>query len=176
MGEIRSTLDIVMEKTSGLTLSDEEKRSVKKTEIEGKVKGLLQKYSDHVISIEKLKREIDDLDKGRENIKEILLRLCAARIKPETDNTSIIDLLSYVAGLDPTPLETMLQGLHQDLAHKKAIYEKGLTEQLKEQGISGGAVIPNLSADPEWIRFLTEANDGFRDQLDSFVQEITPDI
>ena len=36
MGEIRSTLDIIMEKTKGLTMTEEEKKDFIKKETEGK--------------------------------------------------------------------------------------------------------------------------------------------
>jgi hypothetical protein len=37
MGEIKSTLDIIMEKTRGLTMTAEEKREFQRKEVEGKV-------------------------------------------------------------------------------------------------------------------------------------------
>ncbi|MDY6881887.1 MAG: hypothetical protein V2J25_15500 [Desulfatiglans sp.] len=175
MGEIKSTLDLVMEKTSGLTLSDEEKREVKRGEIEGKVKGLLQRYSDHVMSIEKLKKEIDALDKTEEDVRGILVRKCVALIKPETDNTSLIEALSYVAGMDPKPFNRVLEGYDEDLKHNKSLYETRLAEQLSRQGISGGAVIPNVSVDPEWVRFSKETKVAFQDQLHSLVEEVLSD-
>ena len=44
MGEIKSTLDLVMEKTRNLTLSSEEKAEQKYDEIYKQVKGFLLKY------------------------------------------------------------------------------------------------------------------------------------
>ncbi len=38
MGEIRSTMDIIMEKAKGLTMTDEEKEAFRKKETEGKVR------------------------------------------------------------------------------------------------------------------------------------------
>ena len=58
MGEIKSTLDIIMEKTKGLTMSEEEKEAFQKKETEGKVRGFLQRYLDCVIDLERLKAEL----------------------------------------------------------------------------------------------------------------------
>ena len=56
MGEIKSTLDIIMEKTKGLTMTEEEKTAFKSKEMEGKVKGALQKFLDGILDVERLKK------------------------------------------------------------------------------------------------------------------------
>ena len=38
MGEIKSTLDIIMEKTKGLTMTEEEKEGLRRTELAERVK------------------------------------------------------------------------------------------------------------------------------------------
>ena len=44
MGEIKSTLDLVLEKTKNLNLSDAEKQDQKNVEIESRLRGLLHKH------------------------------------------------------------------------------------------------------------------------------------
>ena len=50
MGEIKSTLDLVLEKTKNLTLSSEEKEEQNQKEIENRIKGMVQKYQDGLYS------------------------------------------------------------------------------------------------------------------------------
>jgi len=50
MAEIKSTLDLVMEKTRHLTLSDEEKQEQKEKEFNKKLKGPAQKIQDQAIN------------------------------------------------------------------------------------------------------------------------------
>ena len=57
MAEIKSTLDIIMERTKNLTMTDEEKASFRRKEAEGKVKGWIQKYQDGAIGLDKLKSD-----------------------------------------------------------------------------------------------------------------------
>ena len=52
MAEIKSTLDLVMEKTKNLSLSSEEKQTQRNKEIEGRIRGLLQKYQDQLITLD----------------------------------------------------------------------------------------------------------------------------
>jgi hypothetical protein len=46
MAEIKSTLDLVMEKTKNLNLSNAEKQDQKNKEMESRLRGLVQKYQD----------------------------------------------------------------------------------------------------------------------------------
>ena len=61
MGEIKSTLDLVLEKTKNLTLSSEEKAEQKQKEIENRIKGMMQKYQDGVLFSEQLKIDYQKL-------------------------------------------------------------------------------------------------------------------
>lgn len=58
MGEIKSTLDIVMEKTKHLSMTAEEKQAGKIEEIESALKGLVQKYQDRVLKPEQYRGEM----------------------------------------------------------------------------------------------------------------------
>ena len=57
MAEIKSTLDLVMEKTKNLSLSSEERQAQKSKEIESRIRGLLQKFKDQALSADKFKSE-----------------------------------------------------------------------------------------------------------------------
>ena len=50
MAEIKSTLDLVMEKTRNLTLSSEEKQAQKQIEIGNRIKGLVQKFQGRTVN------------------------------------------------------------------------------------------------------------------------------
>ena len=81
MGEIKSTLDLVLEKTRHLSLSSEEKQDLAAQEIEKRIKGMLQKYQNGLLTPEELKSEYgsiikdDKLTVGRILIKESIGRL-----------------------------------------------------------------------------------------------------
>jgi len=61
MGEIKSTLDLVLEKTKNLTLSSEEKEEQRQKEIENRIKGMMQKYQDGMLSKNQLTTDYEIL-------------------------------------------------------------------------------------------------------------------
>jgi hypothetical protein len=166
MGEIRSTLDIIMEKAKDVEVTEEDKAVFMQREAEGKVRGLLQKYQDNFLDVQRLQEEMDALGPdGRETAVAALRRECLERLTLEGDNQRLLDILSRVAGMDMAPVETLLSGYREDLKTKRAAREAALREGLRDQGISGPAVVPNLKADPTWISEADETRDRFHRQV-----------
>ncbi len=166
MGEIRSTLDIIMEKAERVKVTDEEKETFMKKEIEGKVQGLLQKYLDGIVNQERLKKEVEAMAGERYAVATAALKKeCLDRIEPGEDNHPFLGVLEHVLALDTTPVNKLLLKYQQEQEEKRGNRESALKEWLKDQGISGTAVLPNLGADPEWTMYLTEVGNRFRQEL-----------
>ena len=168
MGEIRSTMDIIMEKAKGLTMTDEEKEAFRKKETEGKVRGLFQRFLDGFIDVERLKDEIGSLGEKRYAMaREALIRECMGRMEPGADNTIFLDALENAAGLDIAPIRKIILDYNKELEQQKMDRKQVLQKNLEGLGISGTAVIPNIHADQEWIRHLSEMNKGFRKKVET---------
>ena len=170
MGEIKSTLDIIMEKTKNLKMTDEEEREFRKRDIEGKVRGVLQKFLDGLMDSNRLKEKLNGLgEKQYTMAKEALLRECVDRMEPGADNSPILDALENAASLDTSPVKKILLEYHQDLEQQKNVREKVLENRLEERGISGTAVVPNIYSDKEWIQYLSEVKRGFREKVEELL-------
>ena len=87
MGEIKSTLDLVMERTKNLTLSAEEKQAQKQLETENRIKGLVQKLQDGLLTYNQLKTEYESFKK-ESNLSDnsLLVREILTRLDPDQDN------------------------------------------------------------------------------------------
>ncbi len=166
MGEIRSTLDIVMEKTKGLTMSEEEKRAFKEEEMAGKIKGLIQRFLDGVLDMERLKIEVAGLEeKDEDKVKVMIREESISKIEPGETNEPILRILEEVTGLETESVRTALKGFEGRLEQEKGVREKELIKSLDKKGISGSAVIPNIQADPEWAQHVSEMRDEFQEKL-----------
>lgn len=163
MGEIKSTLDLVMEKTRHLTLSQEEKKAQKQIEVKKRLQGLLQKYQDNLLRKENLKKEIDNLKIVYDlNVNEMLADVLLNSLKLGRDNTALLELLSEVFELNLSGLETIFQNFKDAVksATKKRV-EQIKTDLSKKRFISGSAVVPNLESDREWLSILGHIKDEF---------------
>lgn len=152
MGEIRSTMDIIMERTKGLTMSDEEKRRFREEELSGKIRGLVQRRLDKALDMERFEVELAALrEKDRGMADRLMREEFLGRIEPGRDNEFLLNSLSEILGLDTSPLRDMLQVFARNLEKERIACEAILKERLEARGISGTAVTANPEADPEWV-------------------------
>ena len=166
MAEIKSTLDLVMEKTRHLTLSDEEKQEQKENEFKKKLKGPAQKFQDQTINKRELKKEINTLIKTY-GLKDetIIIREFLNRLGFNQDNQSMLALLNELWSIDITKLEAIFNDYNETIQTEAQKRMEEIKENLAQKRfISGSAVIPNISADDEWIRKFQDYKDKF-DQL-----------
>ena len=149
MAEIKSTLDLVMERTKHLTLSSEEKTGQRKKEFEKKLNGLLQQYADGALSIDELLEKMDGLQadlptEGR----RLAVKAVAQRIRPGLDNAYWLSLVKHMAPEAVTPLENALADFRDRDARLSRNSEERLRERLnRDYDIQGAAVVPNLRKD-----------------------------
>ena len=154
MGEIKSTLDLVMEKTKNLSLSDEERQGQQNKEIRDRIRGLLNKFQDEAISLDRFNSEYQVIKKEYSLMKtgnEHLIKEICDRIELAKDNQALFDLLAELKVPDFERLYSILQEFQivRDTSARER--HKILKKQLaKTHFISGSAVVPNLENDDEW--------------------------
>jgi len=167
MGEIKSTLDLVMEKTRHLTLSQKEKEEQKHIEVNKRLKGMLQKYQDNLLTKEQLGQELERLRKTFDlNVKEMLSHILLNGLKLGSNNISLLELLSAICGLDVSGLEELFHDFQNTIgiAAQKRM-EEIKANLAKKRLISGSAVVPNLEIDSEW----QEAVQGIKGKFDQIL-------
>ena len=166
MGEIKSTLDLVFEKTRDLTLSDEEKLSLAREKLEKNVQGLCNRYLDKFFPLSRLKDEMkkissNDRDQAYSFLKKHLLSL----FDLDSDNSLIVSALSEITNYDMTSLNNLQKEYTSEKEDtKKAVTEKSLLT-FKEKGISGSAVVVNLDNISEWNKFHKTLRKRYQERL-----------
>ncbi len=148
MAEIKSTLDLVMEKTRHLTLSREEKEENRRRELAGRLRGLLQQLEDGLLGVEALTSKIDGLlQNGDEEARSLLCRHLMAHVNAEKENGPWIRLLTQYCRADAVRLEKAVQEVRRQLDAAVTERRRQLLDELASQGVSGSAVRPNLDRD-----------------------------
>ena len=167
MGEIKSTLDLVLEKTKNLTLSSEEKKEQTQKEIENRIKGMLQKYQDEILSKSELITDYEMLKKDYNmSQNDSLIIEITQRVEPDQDNQPLLELFQECCTIDTAAIETLIKDFRQ--AYRTASQNRlaQLKEDLAQQhNITGSAVLPNLDADERWRQETREMRSGYEDKL-----------
>ena len=176
MGEIKSTLDIIMEKTKGLTMTDEEKGEFKKQEARGKVKGLVQKFFDNILDLDRVKIETAALVEGESRmINQLVAEETIKSICPGENNDAGLKILESVAGVDTNPIKKILADSERKFEREKVAREVALREAFQKKGISGSAVLPNINADPELVTRLLNMKEEFEEKIKRLIAEVYPE-
>jgi hypothetical protein len=167
VAEIKSTLDLVMERTKNLTLNAEEKQAQKQREIENRIKGLVQKLRDGLLSSNQLKREYESFKKDSDlSDDSLLVKEIQTRLDPDRDNQILLETLEVSCRLDTATIRANLKD-YRDACHRAA---RERSAQLKEElaqnhSISGSAVLPDLDSDEQWQQTAQDLRRQFENRL-----------
>lgn len=163
MAEIKSTLDIIMEKTRGLKLTEDEKARLEEKELKGKVHGWVQRYVDGLMDPKGIEQELERLDpEKRRRAADAVLESVLERFDPEETDERLLDLLEKAAAKDAGPLRRLSENFRKAQAERKAAQTEILLLALSARGVSGSAVTPNLEADAAWMEKMSELKEAFK--------------
>lgn len=156
MGEIKSTLDLVMARTRHLSLSDEEKARQQRDEYNKRLGGLLQQYADNALTVVELQKRTAALQKEMKVADpQTIVAAVVERVDPDEDNRHWLELLQTSAPATGDALQKQLEGY---IGQKNRLIQSAkqrLSETLYNQnGISGSAVAPNPQKDARFRQDL----------------------
>jgi hypothetical protein len=169
MGKIRSTLDIVMERTKGLSMTQEDKGRLKEKELSGHARAMAQRYLDGKMSIRELRSEIQASGGGKDALLRILREDLIGGMAPDLDNSRIIDALEDLWGFDRKRGVDTVRSREESLRSEMSSHMDRLMTGLADQGIRGSSVIPNVAVDPSWQAALLQAREALHKDVGSLL-------
>jgi hypothetical protein len=164
MAEIKSTLELVMERTRNLSMSDEDKREQAAKEFKDAVNRLCLKYLDRQIDLDGFQRDFSRLDSGPGARAEAAAEI-ARRLDPTADNGPVLDLIRHGLDYDISGFETILGHFQERVQVEDVRAADQVRMSLLDRGISGSAVTPNLETDRHRTAKLGELVGAFGEEL-----------
>lgn len=154
MGEIKSTLDLVMERTRHLSMSEEEKSRQQREDFEKRIQGLLQQYLDQTLTVKGLRDRLAALQTElKVSDEQFVVQAVLGRIDPDKGYYRWLELLAEIAPAVHGPLEKLLSEYNERLADLLQAGEERVLKRLAERySIRGAAVVPNPGKDPEYAQ------------------------
>ncbi|MFP3911673.1 MAG: hypothetical protein ACLFUT_06320 [Desulfobacteraceae bacterium] len=172
MSEIKSTLDLVMEKTRDLNLSREERDAQRAEDIRKALRGMIQKYRDRVLRKDQFLEEFRELGTTAHQTKEQILRTeILSQIDLDTDpetSAADLELLQQVCGLKVENLAAILGEFSDHRDKAMADRTREVKDQIQMQfQISGSAVVPNVETDVPLTRTLQDLRQTYTHRLEA---------
>ena len=177
MAEIKSTLELAMERTKKITISKEEREEIKQKESLQKVNGLFHRYREGLLSLNEILREIERMDqKTRTMTNEILLSqwIDALSLNEEDEK-----LLKGIEALKGQEMDEVRAKLHHLLSQYRESREKikqevraQSEEILRREGIYGSAVEPNIEGSEIWKKESEKLDHSYRMKLEGIKEQL----
>ena len=152
MAEIKSTIDLIMERTKNLSASPEERESYQRQEREKRLRGLVQRLLDDNLTLDGAK---DELAKEKKNgsaaeVTGVLQKALAGHVDPEADNERLFRFVNELVGISLDRLGETLTACREEVTSWKAVLAEHQKKDLESKGITGPSVLPNPEVDPQW--------------------------
>jgi hypothetical protein len=156
MGEIKSTLDLVLEKTKHLSLSTREKEELEIKEALKKVSGYLSRYRDGMLSLDAMVKEIEGFPAEiRSRVRRDMARQMGLALNLSPDTDLLVILLEALA--EPAWAKVLGEVKRCRIETRKALeatrrrIEERILAALAAGGIRGSAVVAKGDSDREWV-------------------------
>lgn len=177
MAEIKSTLELALERTKKYALSEKEREEIKQKELQERIQSLFHRYREDRLHLADLQREMGRMEEAsRQAVKEGLLRLWMEELSLEGENERLLKGIEWLKGVSLEEVRESLRRLishYQDARDQVALdFRARSLETLKAEGFSGEAIEPNLEADPSFQKARSELEQRYRAQLDEIKKRL----
>jgi len=171
MAEIKSTMDLVMERTKNMVQSSEERAKADEEARRNKAKGYLLRLAEGRLrpgDLTDLFQEMPAEEGGA--LKASLVKVLIEAISLEGDNQPILTSLGVLAGEDLGPLIWEVQEIIEESGREdEALASEAagkVLEELAAKGITGSALRPKPAPDPAYDQTRIGLRRGFKARLE----------
>mgnify|MGYP005839568487 CR=1 FL=1 len=176
MAEIKSAIELAMEKTRNLVMDSQEREAMGVKDLEGKIKAVLRRHEQEMISSEEAARELNAIKADKGFKRTLVVNNLVDEFNLHGDNERLLVLFQLV-GLDlpeaiHRELEELTRTFRKDLARRKAATGEKIRNILAEQGILGNGMEPNTDAWEEWREEIEQAQYDFGKRLEELKDKI----
>ncbi len=180
MSEIKSAVELALEKTKGLDLSREEKEKLREEEIELKARSLVSRYLEVDFHFRELEKELSRIDsEQRLQLERLILQEFCRSIQLDRDNRLIFQGMEALEPKTAGSLEELKRFMNRYQKKRQeecSQTEKNLQAHFTALGISGSAVQVNADGSQEWERSLATFQPPFEKELRSLKEQIEKEI
>lgn len=175
MAEIKSAVELAMEKTRGLVMDGKEKASQAKKELAVAVRAIFRRYREGLIDEEGVGKELGKLGGGDTQVREVGLDIVMNEFDHAEDPFATLPILRFacfaVEEHRQGELQDIEKGYARELENISAAVRAQVIDELGRIGIFGSAVEVNIKAWPQWREASNEARCSLREQIVSWKEK-----
>jgi hypothetical protein len=176
MAEVKSTLEIALEKANALEVSSKDKEQFKREEALSKATNIFRRYTEHPQRSTSLSQVIEDGGADTTLVRQCLREIFLKSLGPAIPSDRIWEGLQELGLQDAGSFRAALSKMIEDDAKaRQELAERVndlLHDSLSKAGFSGTAVDPNIEQSPRWEEAVKQLDQTLSAELDRLRQEI----
>jgi nucleotidyltransferase/DNA polymerase involved in DNA repair len=170
VGEIKSTLELAMERTKKLSISEKEKEEIKQKEGIQKATSLFHRYREGHLPLHEIQKEMDRMEeKAAKTVKQALLTQWIDALSLNEDDERIFKGIEWLKEKESQEVkQEFLRLLSQYQREKEKVKEEvgvQLTEALRRDGIYGSAIELKIEGSEFWKKEIEKLDSPYRMKL-----------
>lgn len=167
MAEIKSSIEIAMEKTKHLILDEEGKKALREKELREKISAILRRFMSELIDKDGFLKEYEGVDiKEKERILFDIIVEEYDFFSKDQKVLALFDLLKKgIFERLRREIETFKRKYDEELEKRRMIVRARVLERLKEIGLTGDGFEPNLEVFEEWKNEEREVLELFKKRI-----------
>ena len=177
MAEIKSAIQLAMERTQGLVMDEKEKRSMAMKELAANVLSIFRRYRESLADDTQAEAELDALKCDNETKKTIILDLLGDEFENAGDLSSFDRLFAFVRFVVDErsfrELKQIERSFADELEKERSGIKGRIMKDLAAAGIEGDSVEPNVEAWPKWLEASLELRRSFKRQIDQWKDRVS---
>ncbi len=176
MAEIKSAIELAMEKTRNLVVDSKEREAMAIKDIEDKVKAVLRRYMEEMVDDEDAAKELNKVNADLTLKRTLIVDAVVEEFDVRKNNEPLLALM-YAAGIDlpetiRSELETLSKTFREAVEARKIVVRERISDNLAESGIAGNGIEPNLVAWDEWREEVEQAGNAFKQRMEELKDKI----
>ncbi|MGQ9646685.1 MAG: hypothetical protein ACUVWO_09125 [Thermodesulfobacteriota bacterium] len=171
MAEIKSTLELALERTKKMVISEKEKAEIRQKDLLEKAKGLFHRYREGHAPLSEIQKEIERMDeKTSASVKEFLLSEWINALSLRDEGERVIKGIEWLKNGRMAELTERFHHLiaqyRKEIEGTRLELSRRIEEALKKEGIWGSAVVPNVEGSPGWKEAMEKLDDLYGEKLE----------
>ncbi len=177
MGEIKSTLELALEKTKKFAISEKEREEMKQKEVIQKATGLLHRYREGHLPLNDLLRQMEKMDKKTAaTVKEYLLSQWIDALSLDDGGKRILNGVESLGQKNIGEVKQKFFSLVSQYQEEKERIKQKMKarwgEILRKEGIYGSAVEPNPEEDEVGRKENEKVDHSYTARLDEIKAQL----
>ncbi len=179
MGEIKSAIELAMERTKNLVMDESERKELHEKDVEARIRAILRRFVEGMTDGDGAVKELAGVDEDEKRKKSLFVNLLLAEVHlGSIDGKRLAGLLPFVdpslqRGVTSGELLSLEEGFVVELKKKEGMVRDNVIRGLAAAGITGSAVEPNLSVWPQWREAVEEVEHAFEGPLTAWKSKVS---